>query len=121
MFDHIDTHGMLFIGAMALIFVATLILAVINGIPVLKGEWEFERAYRKIHYVRDLGLLALVVGILGQLDVLYGAFQAIIQAGDITPGLVFEALKASLVTTIFGFVIYIISFIIWVGLSWRLK
>ncbi|MEQ9376116.1 MAG: MotA/TolQ/ExbB proton channel family protein [Imperialibacter sp.] len=121
MFEHLDTHGFMFMGAMTLIFAAMLVLSVINGLPVFKAEWELTKASRKIHYIRDLGLLALVVGVLGQLNILYGAFKAIEAAGDITPGLVYEALRTSLTTTMYGAIIYITSFLIWLGLSLRLR
>jgi len=121
MFEHLDTQGFMYMGAMTLIFVAMLVLSFINGLPVFKGEWELNKASRRIYYIRDLGFLALVVGVLGQLDILYGAFKAIEAAGDIMPGLVFEALRASLTTTIYGAIIYVVSFVIWLGLSWRLR
>lgn len=113
--------GTLFMSILTIIFVAMVAVAVINGIPVIKGEIESTEGRAKISYVKSIGLFALVVGILGQLIGLYDAFKAIEAAGDISPAMVYGGLKVSMITTLYGFTIYVISYLIWFGLSWKLK
>ncbi len=121
MFEIFYMGGPLFMGILTLIFVAMIVLAVINGIPVLKGEIGSAEGRAKIAYVKSIGLFGLVVGILGQLIGLFDAFKAIEAAGDIAPAMVYGGLKVSMITTLYGFMIYIISYLIWFGLSWKLK
>ncbi len=106
---------------LTIIFVAMIVVAVINGLPVLKGEVNPDAGRVKISYIKSVGLFALVIGIFSQLIGLTNAFKAIEEAGDVSPSLVYGGLKISLITTLYGFSIYIISYLIWFGLSWRLK
>ena len=108
-------------GILTLILVAMIIVAFINGLPVIKGEWEAEKGRVKISYIKSVGLLALVMGILGQLIGFFEAFKVIEAAGDISPAMIFGGLKVSMITTLYGFFIYILSFLIWLGLSMKLK
>tara|TARA_B100000941_G_scaffold120714_1_gene84864 strand:- start:163985 stop:164416 length:432 start_codon:yes stop_codon:yes gene_type:complete len=113
--------GTLFMSILTIIFVAMIAVAVLNGIPVIRGEIESAEGRAKIAYIKSVGLFALVIGILGQLIGLTDAFRAIEAAGDVAPSLVYGGLKISMITTLYGFMIYIISFLIWFGLSWKLK
>lgn len=74
--------------------------------------------------VKELGLLALAVGILGQLIGLYQAFSVLEgfeeamgePAGE---GLIAGGLKVSLTTTLYGLLIYILSLVLRAALTWR--
>lgn len=122
MFELFYMGGPLFMGILTLIFICMICVSVINGLPVFRGGIEdLEMAARKIGYIKSVGLFALVIGILGQLIGLYSAFQAIENAGDISPALVAGGFKVSMVTTLYGFFIYAFSLLIWFGLSILLK
>ena len=74
--------------------------------------------------VKELGLLALAVGVLGQLIGLYQAFSVLEgfeetmgeAAGE---GLMAGGLKVSLTTTLYGLVIYIVSLALRAAQTWR--
>ena len=122
MFELFYMGGTLFMSILTLIFVAMIITAFITGLPVLKGEIDDTTvASRKISYVKSIGLFGLVVGVLGQMIGLYSAFQAIEMMGDVSPALLAGGLKVSMITTLYGMLIYMISFLIWLGLSLRLR
>lgn len=74
-----------------------------------------ERALQKMKEGKAIGLFALIVGILGQLVGLYVAFAFIAEAGDINPGIIFNGLKVSMITTLYGIIIYLISIGLWFG------
>ncbi|NDC87218.1 MAG: hypothetical protein EB075_00170 [Bacteroidetes bacterium] len=63
-------------------------------------------------WVKELGLLALTVGLLGQLLGLYGAFQGIEAMGGVSPAMLAGGLKVSSITTIYGVLIYLVSLVI---------
>ncbi len=122
MFNLFYEGGPLFMGILTIVFISMCVVAVVNGVPVLRGKIEdIEGAARKISYIKSVGLFALIVGILGQLIGLFSAFNAIAQAGDISPGLIAAGFKVSMITTLYGFLIYIISFLLWFVLSFLLR
>ncbi|QNR24611.1 MotA/TolQ/ExbB proton channel family protein [Croceimicrobium hydrocarbonivorans] len=61
------------------------------------------------HLVREAGLLALALGILGQLIGLYEAFKGIEQMGGVSSAMLAGGLKVSMITTLYGLVGFIIS------------
>ncbi len=113
--------GPLFMGILTIIFLVMLVVSVINGIPILNGNLIGEDALRRLGYVKSIGLFALVVGVLGQLIGLYSAFDAIQKAGDISPALIAGGIKISMISTLYGFFIYVISWLVWIGLSLFIK
>ena len=73
---------------------------------------DIDAALRKVNYAKIIGLLALITGIFGQLIGLHQAFSAIQTAGDISPSLVFGGIKVSMITTLYGISIYILSLLL---------
>ena len=123
MLDLIFQSGPLFLGLITIIFFLILIVAYINGMPILKHTNENIEALRtRINYTKSLGLLALVIGVAGQLIGLYSAFGAIANVkGEISPQILIGGLKVSLIPTLYGLIVFIISYLIWLGLSWKLR
>ncbi|WP_425392571.1 MotA/TolQ/ExbB proton channel family protein [Ekhidna sp.] len=62
--------------------------------------------------IKSAGLLAAVTGILGQLIGLFSAFEAIQQMGSVSPAMLAGGLKVSMITTMYGIIIYLISIIL---------
>ena len=68
--------------------------------------------------LKELGLLALAVGVLAQLIGLYHAFS--VMAGfEASQGLIAGDLKVSLTPTLYGLMIYILSVVLRVVRTWR--
>ncbi|MCW0483959.1 MotA/TolQ/ExbB proton channel family protein [Gaoshiqia sediminis] len=59
------------------------------------------------------GSLAIVTGFLGQAIGMLMAFDAIEAAGDISPALIAGGLKVSMITPLYGTIIFIFSLIVW--------
>jgi len=62
-----------------------------------------------------------VVGILGQLLGLYQAFSVIEAAGAISSAILAGGLKVSMIPTLYGIVIFLLSYVIWLGLDYRIN
>lgn len=86
--------GPLFMGILTVFFLLMIVAAVRNS-----GE-------------KELGLLALAVGFLGQLIGLFGAFEGIEQMGGVSQAMLAGGLKVSSITSIYGLLIYIVSLLI---------
>ena len=114
--------GSLFMGILSLIFIAMLAVAFINGMPVIKGgESDVTIVARKLGYIKSVGLFAMVVGILGQLIGLFSAFEYIEAQGSVSPAMLAGGFKVSMIPTLYGLIIYAISLLIWLGLSFAAK
>ena len=97
MLDYFYMGGPLFMGMLTLIFIALVVAA------VLKKD------------VKEIGLLALALGILGQLIGLMGAFEGIEAMGGVSQSIIVGGLKVSSITSIYGLLIYIVSLIVQVA------
>ena len=103
----------------------TLLLAIILGVTlrftlsILKDRIDNpQKSVKMIGYVKAIGLFALIVGILGQLISLFSAFRAIeIGAVKATPSLISSGFQVSMITTLYGILIYALSVIIWYSLK----
>lgn len=77
------------------------------------SETDCLETLRKLKYGRSIGLFALVTGILGQLVGFYAAFATIETASDISPTIMAAGLKISMITTLYGIVIFLLSLLLW--------
>ena len=94
MLDYFMMGGPLFMGILTLILLLMIYAAVRNGC------------------VKELGLLALAVGFLGQLIGLFGAFEGIEQMGGVSQAMLAGGLKVSSITSSYGLLIYPVSLLI---------
>lgn len=96
--------GPLFMGLLTLLLIAsvtTSILVFTKKVPAISPS-----------LIKDIGLLAFIVGLLGQLIGLFDAFSAIEQMGSVSPAMLAGGLKVSMITTVYGLFILIISLIL---------
>ncbi|MFA6402732.1 MAG: MotA/TolQ/ExbB proton channel family protein [Salinivirgaceae bacterium] len=103
-----------FMGVLTLLLVITTAWIIYHFIIGYNSkQTNQEKLLRKIDYGKSMGLFAMVTGIFGQLIGFYFAFSAMEQAADISPTMVFGGIKASMITTLYGIIIYLFSFILW--------
>lgn len=121
--DLFHMGGPLFMGILTILFVLMLAYSVISTISIInKGGDDPVKVRSRLPHIKAIGLFALITGILGQLIGLYDAFAAIERAMDISPPIMAGGLKVSMITTMYGMVIYLISILIWVVLDlWASK
>ena len=72
----------------------------------------FLRKDQSVGQIKNAGLLAVITGILGQLIGLFSAFEAIQQMGSVSPAMLASGLKVSMITTIYGVIIYIVAILL---------
>lgn len=96
------------------LFMSMLTILLIGVLAATVLYWMNKEPTSKNHdAIKSIGLLALVVGVLGQMIGLFSAFQAIEQMGSVSPAMLAGGLKVSSITTIYGLIIYVISLILW--------
>ena len=110
--------GALFMSLLTIVFIGMLAIAVMNGLKMLNGSLDVQAATRGIGFVKSAGLLAFVIGLLGQLIGLFSAFQAIeAKTVDISPELLASGFKVSMIPMLYGSIIFVLSLVIWFGLN----
>jgi len=72
---------------------------------------------RKLAYGKSMGLFALVTGVLGQMFG-FSTFFMILEEGmvksiDYAPSLIFGGLEVTVIVTIYGSLIYLLSLLLW--------
>ena len=104
--------GYLFMSIITLIGLVMFSWSIFKGIQVFNGK-ENPSLRHQVKYIKSIGTLALITGILGQLIGLYSAFDAIEKAGAISPGTLAAGLKVSSITTLYGMMIFILAYLCW--------
>ncbi|MEY2963858.1 MAG: hypothetical protein RL754_1119 [Bacteroidota bacterium] len=94
MLQYFAMGGPLFMGAISLVFILMIVAAFRKGC------------------VRELGILALAIGFLGQLIGLFSAFEGIEAMGGVSQAMLAGGLKVSSITSIYGLLVFTIGMII---------
>ncbi len=106
--------GALFMGILTILLVIVLAVTVYFAISIASGKATGEKNFlHKLTYLKSVGLFTMITGILGQLIGLMTAFAAIEQAMDISPAIMAGGLKVSMITTLYGILIYLVSILTW--------
>jgi biopolymer transport protein ExbB/TolQ len=115
--------GFVFMGTLTLILLLVVIISVFVAISIfIQKINNTEETLRKINYVRSSGMFAIFFGILGQLTGLFSAFKAIkLDEVDVSYSFIAEGFRISMITTIYGILIFSFSMLIWFVLKKALK
>ena len=106
-------------GILTVLFFIIIAIAIFNLVLIVRKDYkDILETRRKLVYLKSIGRFALVTGILGQLIGLFSAFQAIEKAVDISPAIMAGGLKVSMITTIYGMLIFLFSFLFWLLLDY---
>ena len=107
MFDLFSQGGPVFMGILTLILLALLTVFIMS---ILKKGEEKELT-SSLQWLKSIGTLGLVVGVLGQLIGLYSAFSVMETAEGISPSILAGGLRVSLITTLYGVIIFVLYLI----------
>jgi hypothetical protein len=105
--------GTLFMSILTIVFVIMIAWYIYHLVLYYNPGQSRLTILSRMAYGRSIGLFAMVTGILGQLIGLYTAFSVLETAADISPSMVYAGLKVSMITTLYGIAIYLISLLIW--------
>lgn len=106
--------GPLFMGILTVLLVIILAAGISFLVTITSGRSARKDNFtHQLTYIRSLGLFTMITGILGQLIGLMMAFQAIEAASDISPAILAGGLKVSMITTLYGILIYLFSILVW--------
>ncbi|MGK7396091.1 MAG: MotA/TolQ/ExbB proton channel family protein [Candidatus Cyclobacteriaceae bacterium M3_2C_046] len=121
MTDLFNMGGPLFMGILTLIAFLMLVWSFLKAMQVIGKSRDSGILRHQLSYIKAAGILGLVIGILGQLIGLYQAFATIEQLGSVSPGILAGGLKVSSITTLYGLIIFIVAYVIWMVLDNQLN
>jgi len=105
-------------GILTTVLFVILAIGIYNLILISKKDYkDLMETRKKLKYIKSLGLFAFVAGFMGQLLGMYQALNLIEKAGSISPGILAGGLKVSMITPLYGMLIFLISYALWLVLD----
>lgn len=106
--------GTFFMSILTLILLSIVVVSILNALRIRLSK---EVSDFQLNSIKSMGLFAMVFGMLGQLIAIFSAFEYIEEAGGISQAILAGGLKVSSITTIYGIIIFLISYLIWLAES----
>lgn len=105
-------------GFLTIILIITVAWFVFQFVVAYRSKFANpEISLRKLTYGKTLGLFAMITGFMGQLIGLIGMFDALemafMQGKEIQPALIYGGIKVTMIVTIYGILIYLLSILLW--------
>lgn len=105
-------------GILTLLLFLIIAVSLFNLVLITREDYkDLSLARNRLKYIKTIGILAIIIGFLGQMIGLFDAFKVIEYTGSISPGILAGGLKISLITPIYGAIIFLISYIFWISLD----
>lgn len=107
--------GVWYMHAVSLPFIANIVFVVVVALQIIQKK---DVNMKLLEAGRQAGILALVLGIYGTIAGLFQAFDALENSKDIIPfQVIMGGLKVALITTLYGFIAFCISQLIYIILK----
>jgi hypothetical protein len=113
MFRYFIEGGPLFMGILSIVFLAILVIAVVNAVHLVGNKSMSNVRYLRTEYIKTLGLFALVLGMLGQFIGLFSALDIISSGMEISPAIMAQGVKVSMITSVYGMIIFLVAYLLW--------
>jgi len=115
-------QGGIFMWPLLIIAISVVILSIKKAIDLF-GQTEQPRKQLEsgLNAIIFWGAISVIIGFLAHFWGMYMALQAISMASDISPAIVAQGFAVSLITILFGLLIFLFSGIMWLVLRWRYK
>lgn len=105
-------------GALFMSILSILLLLIIAGIIFSIFSKSNDNLRVRLNQIKYVGILALTVGILGQVIGLHQAFSYLGEVGSVKPQVLYNGLKICTIPTIYGMIIYILSILPLIFMKW---
>lgn len=110
--------GTFYMGLLTLLLIITTAWIIYHFILAYNSKQKDKMdVLRKLGYGKTMGLFVLTIGIFGQLHGFSNMFDAIdgliTSGGELKPYMVFSAIKVTMITPMYGILIYLLSLLLW--------
>ena len=114
-------QGGLFMWPLLLVAIVIIVLSIKKTIEITPTTKLNPKIEKGVNAIPFWGAMAVLVGFLAHYWGITMAMDAITKANDISPSIVAQGYKVSLITIIFGLLIFMFSAIIWFILRWKIQ
>jgi len=110
--------GPIFMGLLTIVFFIMLALSVYRAMQIANKHIDHYTTFMyQLKKIKSVGLFALVLGIFAQLLGLYKGLS-VMQSIGVSPALFAGGVKVSSIPTLYGFIIFLLAYLIWFGLDY---
>lgn len=119
---HLFFKGGIFMWPLLIILLSIIFISLKKAIDLfLRKNLEAKHIESGLNAILFWGVLSIIIGFIAHFCGLYLAMVEIANANDISPAIVAHGFAVSLITIIFGMLIFLFSAIFWLILRWRYK
>lgn len=111
--EHLLIGGPIFMSLIYIMWIVVIFFAIKFLVNYFSENRDLQKLAKQNSLIIFIGSFAFLFGLLGQIVGMYGALLSIQAAGDISPALIAGGLRISLLAPLYGFVLFLISGIIW--------
>lgn len=111
--EHLFLGGIYFMLPIYIMWVVVIFFTIKFLLNYYSANRDLKKLAKQNSLIIFIGSFAFLFGLFGQIMGMYGALASVQAAGDISPALIAGGLKVSLITPLYGFVLFLISGIIW--------
>ena len=112
-----EQGGPLFMSILTLLLLVILVISGIKFLALRKGSQSDEQAKKQLDIIKELGLFTLMFGVFAQMISLYQILAAVEGAGEVPAAMLAGGLKLSTITTVYGLLIFLCAYLIWLLLG----
>lgn len=98
---------------LTIVFAIAIAVFVVTFLQSRANKLDDSQFEKQAGFIKSLGLLGLVLGMLGQFIGLFMAFEVVSVSPDISPAIMAGGVKVSMITSIYGMIIFVISYMLW--------
>jgi len=113
--------GISFMLPIYLMWIAVIFLAIKFLVNYYSTNKDLQKLSKQNSFILFIGSFAFLFGLLGQILGLFQALKFIQMATEISPAIMARGLRVSLIAPIYGFILFLISSIIWFAFRNLLK
>ena len=111
--EHLLIGGIYFMLPIYIMWIVVIFFTIKFLLNYYSENKDLKKLAKQNSLIIFIGSFAFLFGLLGQIIGLYNALLSIQAAGDISPGLMAGGLRVSLIAPLYGFILFLISSIVW--------
>jgi len=105
--------GPIWMSILTIMFIITTAWIIYHFIRSYNPRTNLEKLLCRIEYGKSMGLFALATGFLAQMIGLIGMFSVLKDHPDIESHMIYDAIYVTMISAIYGIIIYLISLLLW--------
>ncbi len=111
--DHLKWGGIYSMSLIYIMWIVVIYFTIKFLLNYFSKNKDFKKLAKQNSLIIFIGSFAFLFGLLMQIVGMYQALVCVQEAGDISPALIAGGLRISLLAPLYGFVLFLLSGIIW--------